>query len=221
MRQQQNDPIAQAMQILQFVTQRRGQQANIEQGGRRLDLLEQQLQQGNEQFNQGLQWDQEQFGQKSQQLDRDMMLRELVQKQSAEQFSQGLQWDQTKFGQQNEQWQAEQAQKQVQQAMENVARERQAGSTMNYQDAIAAKMRAEMSGQIQDPQMIQAQLDQDRMIVTALQEQLNLAPKMEQGRLRDQIQAYLAQRYKDKLPPLRDYNQMELNAQQMFQTPQQ
>lgn len=221
MRQQQNDPIAQAMQILQLVTQRRGQQADIEQGGRRLDLQEQQLQQGNEQFNQGLQWDQEQFGQKSQQLDRDMMLRELVQKQSAEQFNQGLQWDRTKLEQQNEQWQAEQAQKQVQQAMENIARERQAGSTMNYQDAIAAKMRAEMSGQIQDPQMIQAQLDQDRMIVATLQEQLNLAPQMEQDRIRDQIQAYLAQRYKDKLPPLRDYNQMELNAQRMFQTPQQ
>jgi len=78
-----------------------------------------------------------------------------------------------------------------------------------------------MSGQIQDPRMTLAQLEEDKMIVTALQEQLNLAPQMERGRLRDQIQAYLAQRYKDKLPPLRDYNQMELNAQRMFQTPQQ
>lgn len=185
MRQQQNDPIAQAMQILQFVTQRRGQQADIQQGSRRLDLQEQQLQQGNQQFNQG------------------------------------LQWEQTKVNQQNEQWQAEQDYKQVQQALENAARERQAGSTMNYQDAIAAKMRAELSGQIKDPQMLQAQLDEDRMIVASLQEQLSLAPAMEQGRIRDQLQAYLAQRYKDKLPPLRDYNQAELNAQQMFQTPQQ
>jgi len=34
---QQIDPIAQAMQILQFVTQRRGQQADINQGQQRLD----------------------------------------------------------------------------------------------------------------------------------------------------------------------------------------
>ena len=221
MRQQQNDPIAQAMQILQLVTQRRGQQADIEQGGRRLDLQEQQLQQGNEQFNQGLQWDQEQFGQKSQQLDRDMMLRELVQKQSAEQFNQGLQWDQTKIGQKNEQWKAEQEQERIQQIVENTRYNMAQPTDQAYKQMLVDKARREMSGQIQDPRMTLAQLEEDKMIVTALQEQLNLAPQMEQGRLRDQIQAYLAQRYKDKLPPLRDYNQMELNAQRMFQTPQQ
>ena len=221
MRQQQNDPIAQAMQILQLVTQRRGQQAAIEQGGRRLDLQEQQLQQGNEQFNQGLQWDQEQFGQKSQQLDRDMMLRELVQKQSAEQFNRGLQWDQTKIGQQNEQWKAEQEQKRIQQIVENTRYNMAQPTDQAYKQMLIDKARREMSGQIQDPRMTLAQVEEDKMIVAALQEQLNLAPQMEQGRLRDQIQAYLAQRYKDKLPPLRDYNQMELNAQRMFQTPQQ
>ena len=221
MKQQQNDPIAQAMQILQLVTQRRGQQADIEQGGRRLDLQEQQLQQGNEQFNQGLQWDREQFGQKSQQLDRDMMLRELVQKQSAEQFNQGLQWDRTKLEQQNEQWQAEQEQKRIQQIVENTRYNMAQPVDQAYKQMLIDKARREISGQVQDPRMTLAQLEEDKMIVAALQEQLNLAPQMEQGRLRDQIQAYLAQRYKDKLPPLRDYNQMELNAQQMFQTPQQ
>lgn len=215
MRQQQNDPIAQAMQILQLVTQRRGQQANIEQGGRRLDLLEQQLQQGNEQFNQGLQWDREQFGQKSQQLDRDMMLRELVQKQSAEQFNQTRQWEQKQSEKKNQQWEAEQEQKRIQQIVENTRYNMAQPTDQAYKQMLIDNSKRE------DPQMIQAQLDQDRMIVTALQEQLNLAPQMEQGRLRDQIQAYLAQRYKDKLPPLRDYNQMELNAQRMFQTPQQ
>lgn len=221
MKQQQNDPIAQAMQILQLVTQRRGQQADIEQGGRRLDLQEQQLQQSGDQFNQGLQWDREQFGQKSQQLDRDMMLRELVQKQSAEQFNRGLQLDQTKIGQQNEQWKAEQEQKRIQQIVENTRYNMAQPVDQAYKQMLIDKARREMSGQIQDPRMTLAQIEEDKMIVTALQEQLNLAPQMEQGRLRDQIQAYLAQRYKDKLPPLRDYNQMELNAQRMFQTPQQ
>ncbi len=45
---QQIDPIAQAMQILQFVTQRRGQQADIDQGQQRLDLA-----------RQGMDWDRE------------------------------------------------------------------------------------------------------------------------------------------------------------------
>ena len=45
---QQIDPIAQAMQILQFVTQLRGQQADIDQGQQRIDLT-----------RQGMDWDRE------------------------------------------------------------------------------------------------------------------------------------------------------------------
>jgi len=63
---QQIDPIAQAMQILQFVTQRRGQQADINQGQQRLDLAQQGMQmdrqrgrQQNRQFQQGMDWDRE------------------------------------------------------------------------------------------------------------------------------------------------------------------
>ena len=63
---QQIDPIAQAMQILQFVTQRRGQQADIDQGQQRLDLARQGMQmdrqrgrQQAQQFQQGMDWDRE------------------------------------------------------------------------------------------------------------------------------------------------------------------
>ena len=63
---QQIDPIAQAMQILQFVTQRRGQQADIDQGQQRIDLAQQGMQldrqrgrQQNRQFQQGMDWDRE------------------------------------------------------------------------------------------------------------------------------------------------------------------
>ncbi len=63
---QQIDPIAQAMQILQFVTQRRGQQADIDQGQQRLDLAQQGMQmdrqrgrQQEQQFQQGMDWDRE------------------------------------------------------------------------------------------------------------------------------------------------------------------
>lgn len=58
---QQNDPIAQAMQLLQFITQRRGQQAGIEQGNRGLDLREQELQQRQNQFDAGLGMDNKRF----------------------------------------------------------------------------------------------------------------------------------------------------------------
>lgn len=61
MPQQQIDPMAMVMQILQLTGQRRAQQANIEQGNRGLDLQEMQIQQRADQFNQGLNWDQEQF----------------------------------------------------------------------------------------------------------------------------------------------------------------
>lgn len=63
---QQIDPIAQAMQILQFVAQRRGQQADIDQGQQRIDLTRQGMQmdrqrgrQQNRQFQQGMDWDRE------------------------------------------------------------------------------------------------------------------------------------------------------------------
>jgi len=63
---QQIDPIAQAMQILQFVTQRRGQQVDINQGQQRLDLYQEGMQmdrqrgrQQNRQFQQGMNWDRE------------------------------------------------------------------------------------------------------------------------------------------------------------------
>lgn len=94
MRQQQNDPIAQAMQILQLVTQRRGQQADIEQGGRRLDLQEQQLQQGNEQFNQGLQWDQQQFSQRNQQWEAEQAQKQVQQALEQSRFAQTQPTDQ-------------------------------------------------------------------------------------------------------------------------------
>jgi hypothetical protein len=74
---QQIDPIAQAMQILQFVTQRRGQQADIDQGQQRLDLAQQGLQldrqrgrQQNRQFQQGMDWNRKQAGMQQQQFEQ-------------------------------------------------------------------------------------------------------------------------------------------------------
>ena len=54
MRKQQIDPIAQAMQILQLVTQRQGQQAGIEQANRGLDLQEANQRQQAQQFEKEL-----------------------------------------------------------------------------------------------------------------------------------------------------------------------
>jgi imidazolonepropionase-like amidohydrolase len=68
---QQIDPISQAMQILQLVTQRQGQRADIDQGQQRLDIARQgmrmdrrqgrqQREMQQQQFNTGLSWDREQ-----------------------------------------------------------------------------------------------------------------------------------------------------------------
>ncbi len=68
---QQIDPISQAMQILQLVTQRQGQRADIDQGQQRLDIARQgmrmdrrqgrqQREMQQQQFDTGLAWDREQ-----------------------------------------------------------------------------------------------------------------------------------------------------------------
>lgn len=69
---QKPDPLTQAMQILQMVTQRRNQQAELEQGSRQLDLQEQQLQQRGEQFGQGLAWNREQAQMRQVQFDEEL-----------------------------------------------------------------------------------------------------------------------------------------------------
>lgn len=55
------DPIAQAMQLLQLVTQRRNQQAGMEQGNRELDLRAQQLAQQEALAREGMNLDRERF----------------------------------------------------------------------------------------------------------------------------------------------------------------
>lgn len=56
---QQIDPIAQAMQILQLINQRRGQRAEIAQGQQRVDIAQQGMEQQGRQFQQGMDWDRE------------------------------------------------------------------------------------------------------------------------------------------------------------------
>jgi hypothetical protein len=216
MRQQQNDPIAQAMQILQFITQRRGQQAGIEQEARRLDLQEQQFQQNRDQFSRGLEWQKQDAQTKNDQFTRDLALRELAQKQAMEEAKQNFLWNQTQAKQKNEQWNAEQAQR----IMENTRNNMAQPVDQAYKQMLIDKARAEMLGQDKDPQMMQAELDRDKMIAAVLQDQINNASPMERGRLQDQLQTYMYQRYKDVIPPLRDYNQDELRAMQTYQTPQ-
>ena len=93
MRTQQMDPMAQAMQILQFITQRRGQQAEIEQGNRRLDLQEAQQQMAGEQFGQTMDFNQQKQQQDALQFAREMALRELAQRQSAQQFGKRMSFE--------------------------------------------------------------------------------------------------------------------------------
>lgn len=95
---QQIDPIAQAMQILQFVTQRRGQQADIDQGQQRIDLTRQGMRfdrqrgrQQNRQFQQSMDWDRERALMQQKQFEEKLGAEELHHKQMLEKLQQQTQ----------------------------------------------------------------------------------------------------------------------------------
>lgn len=212
------DPIAQAMQILQFITQRRGQQADIEQGNRRLDLQEVQQQMAGEQFGQTMDFNRQKQQQDALQFARDMALRELAQKQGAEQFGQKMIFDQEQAQAQQSRFDAELQQKLLDRAMENTFRERQLGITGPYQQAITQKLQQEMQGNVKDPRVQALEEEQFRNAIEVLQQQFMQAPNaIERSRIQDQLDAALAQRYGKLLPTKRDYTPDELKTIQTFQ----
>lgn len=200
----QSDPIAQAMQILQLVTQRRGQQADIQQGDRRLDLQEAQLGQ------------QEQDAQmRARQAAQALMLHEMTQKQSADQFNRRIGIDQKRMDFEKMKFDAG-----LQESMLNRAFEQSRfAQTQDYQNAIAEKIRAELSGQVKDPQMMAVEAGQNELVAKMLQEQVQTAPNaIEASRANDQLQAFLQQWLGGKIPPRRAYTPEE---QQMMSLSQQ
>lgn len=200
----QPDPIAQAMQILQLVTQRRGQQADIRQGDRRLDLQETQLGQ------------QEQDAQmRARQAAQELMLREMAQKQSADQFNRGIGIDQKRMDFEKMKFDAG-----LQESMLNRAFEQSRfAQTQDYQNAIAEKIRAELSGRIKDPQVMAVEAGQNELVAKMLQEQVQMSPNaIEASRANDQLQAFLQQWLGGKIPPRRAYTPEE---QQMMSLSQQ
>lgn len=200
----QSDPIAQAMQILQLVTQRRGQQADIQQGDRRLDLQEAQLGQ------------QEQDAQmRARQAAQELMLREMVQNQSADQFNRRIGIDEKRMDFEKMKFDAG-----LQESILNRAFEQSRfAQTQDYQNAIAEKIRAGLSGRIKDPQMMAVESEETKQIVEMLQNQIQMAPNaIEASRANDQLQAFLQQRFSGKIPPRRAYTPEE---QQMMSLSQQ
>lgn len=115
---QQNDPIAQAMQILQFITQRRGQQADIAQGQQRLDLAQQ-----------GMQLDQQRAAQQNQQ------------------FQQGMTWDRERALMQQKQFEEAQNRAMVEAAMRNVADQRKIGADEVYRQQMLDQHRQQTEAQ--------------------------------------------------------------------------
>jgi hypothetical protein len=108
------DPIAQAMQLLQFITQRRGQQADIAQGQERINLARKNARQQNEQFRQGLEWDKESARQK------------------AQQFQEGMKWDRERAAMQQKQLEEEANRATVEAARRNIESERKFYSDEDY-----------------------------------------------------------------------------------------
>ena len=87
MQNERPDPIAQAMQMLQLVTQRRNQQGQMDLGNRELDLRQQQLAQQEALARMGMDLDRERFTSQNE-LGRDEL------NQRGSQFDQRLQFDQ-------------------------------------------------------------------------------------------------------------------------------
>ncbi len=113
---QQNDPIAQAMQILQFITQRRGQQADIAQGQQRLDLAQQ-----------GMQFDQQRAAQQNQQ------------------FRQGMDWDRERALMQQKQFEEAQSRALVEAAMRNVTDQRKIGADESYRQQMLEQAKQQLN----------------------------------------------------------------------------
>lgn len=200
MRTQPIDPMAQAMQILQFITQRRGQQAGIEQDNRRLDLQEAQQQQDALQFA------------------RDMALRELAQRQGAQQFGKRMSFDEQQAQMTQQRFEEEQRQREVDRAFRQTQAEREFGVTAPYQQAITNQINQRLMGKDKDPQLQMLEESQFENAMKILQERFNTAPNaIERSRIQDQMTAAMAQRYQKLLPPLRDYTPNELKTIQTFQ----
>ena len=201
------DPMAQAMQILQFITQRRGQQAEIEQKNRQLDLLEAQQQMAGEQFGQTMDFNQQGRQQDALQFARGMALRELAQRQGAQQFDKRMTFDEQ---------QAQMAQQRFEEEQHQRILDR--GVTAPYQQAITNQINQRLMGKDKDPQLMALEEAQFENAMKILQARFNTAPNaIERSRIQDQMTAAMAQRYQKLLPPIRDYTPDELKTIQTFQ----
>ena len=194
------DPIAQAMQILQFITQRRGQQAEIEQKNRQLDLLEAQQQMAGEQFGQTMDFNQQ------------------GRQQGAQQFGKRMTFDEQQAQMAQQRFEEEQRQRILDRARGMSEFERQFGVTAPYQQAITNQINQRLMGKDKDPQLMALEEAQFENAMKILQERFNTAPNaIERSRIQDQMTAAMAQRYQKLLPPIRDYTPDELKTIQMFQ----
>ena len=194
------DPIAQAMQILQFITQRRGQQAEIEQKNRQLDLLEAQQQMAGEQFGQTMDFNQQ------------------GRQQGAQQFGKRMTFDEQQAQMAQQRFEEEQRQRILDRARGMSEFERQFGVTAPYQQAITNQINQRLMGKDKDPQLMALEEAQFENAMKILQERFNTAPNaIERSRIQDQMTAAMAQRYQKLLPPIRDYTPDELKTIQTFQ----
>jgi len=136
---QEIDPISQAMQILQLVTQRQGQRADIDQGQQRLDIARQgmrmdrrqgrqQREMQQQQFNTGLSWDREQAAQKQAQLEAALAWEREQALQQQQQFGLKMSWDQKQAELQQKQFEIAQNRAMLEAAQRMAMDERKLGA---------------------------------------------------------------------------------------------
>lgn len=133
---QQIDPIAQAMQILQFVTQRRKQQTDIDQGQQRIDLA-----------RQGMQMDRQRG------------------RQQAQQFQQGMDWDRERALMQQKQFEDAQTRDMLKLAYDNTANQQKLGAEELHRKQMLEKIQQQtQAGNMQDLRAMLGDLQNEAML---------------------------------------------------------
>lgn len=171
--QQQFDPMAQLMQLLDFQFRNKQLRQQGDLGGRELDIRGQsvqnqqdQIRQMGEQFQTGLGWDKEQAGMRNKQFDAEMQAKMLAQAMEQSRFAQTNQMDQ------------------------------------RWKEAQIADFQRR-SDPNNDPQMLALKQSEQQQALEFLQQQYQLAQpgSLESQQLAQQLQQAAAQRFGSMIPP--------------------
>lgn len=173
------DPIAQAMQILQMVTERRSQQARTEQGQRELDLREQGMSLENQRAQALAQAEAQRFGKELSLREQDLMLRKQESERAANEAALKRAMDLANV---NRQYGLEEKKLLAEEAQNKLLSELKMGDSQSRALGVVPELLTIYSNALMTPQVpeLAGQQDQIRNYAIAALERLGLkAPPMQ------------------------------------------